>query len=145
VNPVLDETGEHCAKGQPDDVWLVAGSFGGEVARTCTWPAKLPIAGPVLNSVDDEAGCREFLAGAKGSVTFDGRPVPVQRLGPETIRFVARADNPSGFDEGRLVGVACGLWFAVPAAAPGPHVLVIRGSSGDFSTVATYNLVARAA
>lgn len=145
VNPVLDDTGAHCGNSQPEDVWLVAGTFGGEVSRTCDWPANLPMAGPVINRVHNEAGCRAFMAEATGSVTFDGRPVPIQRLGPEDIRFTAQADNPSGFDAGLLKGVACGLWFAVPPAAPGRHVLVIRGSSSDFSTAATYNLTAREA
>jgi len=143
VNPVLDETGAHCGNNQPEDVWLVAGTFGGQVSRACGWPAERPLAGPVVNLVDDEAGCQAFLADATGSVTFDGRSVPIQRLGAENIRFTAQAGNPSGFEAGLLKGVACGLWFAVPPAAPGRHVLVIRGSSGDFATTATYNLTVR--
>lgn len=145
VNPVLDETGAHCGNNQPEDVWLVAGTFGGEVSRACGWPAGRPLAGPVVNRLDNEAGCQTFLAEATGSVTFDGRPVPIQRLGAEDIRFTAQAGNPSGLDAGLLKGVACGLWFAVPPAAPGRHVLVIRGSSSDFATAATYNLTVRGA
>ncbi|MFC9690883.1 acid shock protein [Kribbella sp. NPDC056951] len=140
-NPVLDTTGGLCGNGQPDDIWLVAGSFGGKVSRKCNWPAERPLVGPVVNLVDTEQGCRTFLANATGSVTFDGRPVPVQRLEAENIRFTAEADNPSGFDPGPLKGVACGLWFAVPGSTIGKHTLVIRGKSGDFATEATYNLI----
>jgi len=140
INPVLDNTGGLCGNGQPDDIWLVAGSFGGKVSRKCNWPAERPLVGPVVNLVDTEQGCRAFMAAATGSVTFDGRPVPVQRLEAETIRFTAQADNPLGLGAGRLKGVACGLWFAVPGTTIGKHTLVIRGRSGAFETAATYNL-----
>jgi hypothetical protein len=38
-NPVADGTGEHAAIDQPDDVWFLAGTFGGEVERRCSIPA----------------------------------------------------------------------------------------------------------
>src|SRR5262249_24006075 len=39
TNPVLDETGAHCAEGQGGQVWFLAGSFaGGTFTRACTVP-----------------------------------------------------------------------------------------------------------
>ena len=39
VNPILDATGANCARDQVDDVWFLAGTFGGTVTRSCTIPA----------------------------------------------------------------------------------------------------------
>lgn len=52
VNPNLDATGDNCSQGQYDDVWFLAGSFGGVVTRTCTIPAGKPIFFPVVNSLN---------------------------------------------------------------------------------------------
>lgn len=50
-NPVLDETGEYCAEGQSGHVWYLAGTFGGEVERTCTVPTGTALFFPVHNTI----------------------------------------------------------------------------------------------
>ncbi|MEU4393658.1 hypothetical protein [Kribbella sp. NPDC023855] len=145
VNPVTDTTGEHCAQGQPGDVWLVAGSFGGAVARRCVIPAGLPIAGPVVNLVSpDAAGCESFLerAGGEVSVLKGGTPKIVE-VTPVRFEFTAQKGNPSGFRAGRNEGYGCGLWFTVDPLPAGRHQLVIKGHSGDFTVQATYNLTVK--
>lgn len=52
VNPVLDTTGANCAEGQVDDVWFLAGTFGGTVERTCDIPEGKPIFFPVVNVIN---------------------------------------------------------------------------------------------
>ncbi len=50
VNPVLDETGEHCAQGQEGNVWFLAGAFTSEpVTRTCTVPTGTALFFPIIN------------------------------------------------------------------------------------------------
>jgi hypothetical protein len=51
VNPVTDETGEHCDEGQSGSVWFLAGTFGGGATRHCTVPAGKTIFLPLLNYV----------------------------------------------------------------------------------------------
>jgi hypothetical protein len=51
INPNLDTTGANCAQGQEDDVWFLAGAFGGTVTRTCTIPGGKPIFFPLINTV----------------------------------------------------------------------------------------------
>ncbi|MGZ5574088.1 MAG: hypothetical protein ACXWEO_03595 [Methylobacter sp.] len=51
INPILDTSGVNCAQGQYDDVWFLAGDFGGAVKRNCTIPLGKPIFFPVINSV----------------------------------------------------------------------------------------------
>ncbi|AXX32100.1 hypothetical protein KCV87_32010 [Actinosynnema pretiosum subsp. pretiosum] len=44
----------------PEDRWLLAGSFGETVTRTCAVPEGVPLAGPAVNLVTrDEADCAE--------------------------------------------------------------------------------------
>src|SRR4051794_6421772 len=53
VNPVLDLTGEHCAEGQMDHVWFLAGTFGtvpASVVRTCTIPTGTALFFPLINA-----------------------------------------------------------------------------------------------
>lgn len=50
-NPNLDTTGANCALGQYDDVWFLAGAFGGTVVRSCTVPAGKPIFFPIINNI----------------------------------------------------------------------------------------------
>jgi hypothetical protein len=50
TNPILDMDGANCANGQYDDVWFLAGTFGGPAVRSCTIPAGKPIFFPLLNT-----------------------------------------------------------------------------------------------
>lgn len=146
VNPVADRTGEHCAQGQPGDVWLVAGSFGGVVDRQCTIPGGLPIAGPLVNLVSPDAeGCESFLKTAEGTVSVLKGGVPeIVNVAPVRFEFTVQKGNPSGFRAGRNEGYGCGIWFTVGPLPAGRHQIVIKGSSGDFSVQATYNLTVKA-
>ncbi|WP_406378561.1 hypothetical protein [Streptomyces sp. NBC_01618] len=49
-SPVLDETGELAGWQQPDDVWFLAGTYGGRVVRRCSIPAGRPVFFPVFNT-----------------------------------------------------------------------------------------------
>jgi hypothetical protein len=50
VNPVLDETGAHCAQGQSGHVWFLAGTFTGDiVTRSCSIPAGKALLVPIVN------------------------------------------------------------------------------------------------
>lgn len=51
VNPVLDITGEFCARGQSGSVWFLAGTFvmPSQVTRTCTIPVGKALFFPVYN------------------------------------------------------------------------------------------------
>ena len=50
-NPVLDPTGANCAVRQSGKVWVLAGTFGGTVTRSCPVPAGQALFFPVLNTV----------------------------------------------------------------------------------------------
>lgn len=49
ISPVRDTTGEHADWNQPDDLWFLAGTYGGRVVRRCAIPADRRVFFPVLN------------------------------------------------------------------------------------------------
>lgn len=87
--PLVDTTGELCASGQSGEVFFLAGSWAGDVTRSCTVSEDMKIFFPVQNIVylnfpDDppldvpakRAELAGILNGTTGrSVTIDGRSV----------------------------------------------------------------------
>jgi hypothetical protein len=153
TNPVVDTTGEFCDVGQAGKIWLVAGSFGGTVERTCTVPAGKAVFIALLNwvvfcpfpneTVDDlRAQVNELIDVplSEGTIeleaTIDG--VPIQDL------FSYRADSvPFKVPAGGLVeefapdcvetdAVADGYWLLLPPLSAGSHTIHFRSAYGAF-------------
>jgi hypothetical protein len=49
TNPLLDDSGAHCAEGQSGQVWFLPGSFGETFDRACTVPPGKALFFPMLN------------------------------------------------------------------------------------------------
>lgn len=142
TNPVADRTGEHCARNQPGDVWFLAGTFGGQAQRRCTVPLGVRLVAPAINLVSgDESDCGSSMAGATGTIRFDGAEVPLERIEHEAITFTAGPGNPVTATSGKTRGTACGLWARIDPPAAGEHKVSIRGTSGTFEVAAEYTLV----
>ncbi|TMR00131.1 signal protein [Actinomadura soli] len=145
-NPVEDETGTHCAAGQGEFIWNLAGTFGGSVKRRCTMPSQTLVV-PVVNLLGSQSDCAAFMAAARGRWTVDGVAQPVQRWEGSPITVDSVAGNPVTGTAGQTKGYACGFWgfIAQGGLAPGKHKISIRGSSGDFHTSVDYDLTVAAA
>jgi hypothetical protein len=141
TNPVTDTTGEFCDRNQPEDVWFLAGTFGGTLQRTCRVPAGRPVVFPLMNQVGSEATCKEFMATAEGKSTLDGKPVTPERMEDDNVAVTGVAGNPLTGEEGTTTSYACGLWVRLQPLQPGRHTLTIRGSSGDFHAGVDYTLI----
>ncbi|MER6825093.1 signal protein [Streptosporangium sp. NPDC000563] len=141
TNPVMDTTGEFCDRNQPEDVWFLAGTFGGTSQRTCRVPAGRPMVFPLVNRLCSEAKCKKFLAIAEGGATLDGEPVALERMEDDDVVVTGVADNPLTGEEGKTRSYACGIWARLQPLRPGRHTLTIRGSAGDFHTGVDYTLV----
>lgn len=139
-NPVSDPDGHLCAQGQGDGIWFLAGTFGGTVTRSCTVPASVPVAFPLVNMVGEEGDCTAFMAKAQGSAVLDGRALEPQRYEATDVRIVAVDGNPLTQEGGRFLTKGCGLWVQLDPLAPGSHTLNIRGSSGSFAVGVDYKL-----
>ncbi|GGN96910.1 hypothetical protein GCM10010112_88650 [Actinoplanes lobatus] len=145
TNPVADETGEHCARNQPGDVWFLAGTFGGRVERRCTVPLGVPVVVPAVNLVATEAwDCFAFMTEASGVVELDGAEVPLERFDEEPITFVAGVGNPVTGVGGSTEGAGCGLWARIDPLGAGEHRVSIHGTSGSLEVEAEYTLTVAA-
>jgi hypothetical protein len=141
TNPVADRTGQHCARNQPDDVWFLAGTFGGSVKRTCRVPAGRRIVAPLVNLVaGSSADCADFMADARGSAALDGTKLKPERRAGDDVLVDAAAGNALGFETGRVSGTACGLWVRFGPLPAGKHTLKIRGAAADFAVAVDYTL-----
>jgi hypothetical protein len=115
------------------------------VARECTVPSGVPLAGPAVNLVSGaRADCDQFMRDAEGVVTLDDAELPLRKANPVPITYRAVAGNPVTGETGEFNGYACGLWFSVDSLAPGDHVLTIEGSGTGFSLSVTYELTVSA-
>lgn len=145
-SPIQDATGEFAAEGQPSEVWLLAGNYGGVTRRKCRIPSGRPIFFPVLTSrsIEEKEGANEhamrnevmgFMDDARDmQVEFDGRVLrDFTRLRAITEPF------PLG---SRHVGLAEGYWVMMRPLNPGVHQLRFRGRIGSsFSLDVSYELV----
>ncbi|MGC5015001.1 signal protein [Streptosporangium sp. DT93] len=138
---MTDTTGRLCDRNQPDDVWFLAGTFGGTVRRTCAVPPGRPVVFPLVNRLCSEAVCKELMAVAEGRATLDGEPVTPERIEDDDVAVTGVAGNPLTGEEGTTSSYACGLWVRLPPLPPGRHTLTLRGSSGDFRTGVDYTLI----
>ncbi len=141
TNPVMDTTGEFCDRNQPEDMWFLAGTFGGTTQRTCKVPAERPVVFPLVNLIGSESSCMEFMADAEGKATLDGKSVTSERLEEDDVVVTGVADNPLTGEEETGLTYACGLWVRLQSLRPGRHTLTIRGSSGDFRVGVDYTLI----
>ncbi|MBD0290413.1 MAG: hypothetical protein ICV74_04080 [Thermoleophilia bacterium] len=165
VNPVLDETGEHCAQAQEGHVWFLAGAFTSEpVTRTCTVPTGTALFFPVVNYVycaeatdppeqqteefvrEQVAFLREAVSGL--SATVDGVQVPdiELRYYEESPFFsvVLPEDNVFGRPAGSVLEPCAdaGFYLMLAPLPPGEHMIHIAGSipEAGFSLDVTYEL-----
>ncbi|MFJ6611385.1 signal protein [Streptomyces sp. NPDC091289] len=140
TNPVADDDGSACDRNQPEDVWFLAGTFGGEVERRCTVPEGRPIAFPLVNTFGEGQDCAAFMRDAEGTALLDGRPVEPEVYTGESITVRGREGNAVTGEAERFTTTGCGLWVQLPAPGPGQHILKISGRSGDFAVGVQYTL-----
>ncbi|MGV9268191.1 hypothetical protein ACWDRR_26400 [Kitasatospora sp. NPDC003701] len=141
-NPVVDPDGRHCGEGQHEGIWLLAGTFGGTVTRTCAVPVGTPVLFPVVTMYGKSSDCLTFMNDARGSAVLDGTALSVEELGSTQIRADPMPDSPIRSHRDFNDSWACGLWVRLDELTPGRHEIVLRGSSGTFSTGVDYRLTA---
>lgn len=162
VNPNLDNTGDNCAQGQTDDVWFLAGTFGGgPVTRTCRIPVGKPIFLPLINTIafkpfgretllDLRKQAADFIGTVSGlDVTIDGQAVPnlfTFRVRSPSFTVIA---PPQGLvPPGKLSVpgntdpiVSDGYWLLLSPLPSGKHVIIWKAvTSGGFVVDVTYTL-----
>ncbi|MEV6526579.1 hypothetical protein AB0M43_32070 [Longispora sp. NPDC051575] len=140
-DPRADVDGHLCARGQATDIWFLAGGTDGTATRSCTVPAGVPVAFPVVHRSGLQSGCEDFMKVAKGRATLDGFLALPDRHDPVNVQIKGVAGNPVTKEAGRtLFTSACGLWVQLAPLEPGSHTLSVVGDSGTYKVAVTYKL-----
>ncbi|MYW63907.1 hypothetical protein GTY65_07460 [Streptomyces sp. SID8379] len=132
-SPVKDETGEFADWKQPEDVWFLAGTYGGRVVRRCQIPAQQPVFFPAFNTQRGGliAPAPMLVDIAKAEVFLNGLPLPLQEFTSKPFRV------------GLYRHVAWGLWCGLQPLPAGQYVLEIKAqTTGGFWVDTNYHLTA---
>jgi hypothetical protein len=160
INPVLDTTGANCAQGQYDDVWFLAGTFGGAVTRNCSIPSGKPIFFPLINNVafkptgsETLLDLRSLAAGLIDTVTqltctIDGVATNLSQHRVRSPAFTVIAPANGLIPPGWLslpahadAIVSDGYWLLLSPLAMGSHVIHFQATtSNGFALDVTYEL-----
>ncbi|AYV29294.1 hypothetical protein HET69_34505 [Streptomyces sp. CJ_13] len=131
-SPVSDTTGRYADWRQPQDVWFLAGTYGGRVVRRCPIPSGVPVFFPVLNTqavAVPFAGGPRRLEVKRAEAYLNGSPLELSEFSSK--RFA-------------VLGVprrAWGLWCGLGPLPAGQFVLEIKAAAADgFWVDTTYHL-----
>ncbi|MGW1026419.1 hypothetical protein ACWD4J_22455 [Streptomyces sp. NPDC002577] len=130
ASPVKDTTGEHAGWKQPEDVWFLAGTYGGKVTRHCEIPADRPVFFPVLNVQVPGGRSAEGLRlpVARAESFLNGAPLPLEEFHGQFRSLLLRRST-------------WGLWGALAPLRAGAYVLEIKADTGHgFWVDTTYHL-----
>ncbi|MER6678252.1 hypothetical protein [Streptomyces sp. NPDC000983] len=133
LSPVRDLTGEHASWSQPNDLWFLAGTYGGRVVRRCEVPSGRPLFFPVLNMQHTMSYSKvpQSLSVAEATAFLNGVPLTLQEFS-------------APFRTGLTRRFAWGIWGGILPLAPGHYVLEIKGRSTDgFWVDTSYHLEAK--
>ena len=163
LNPVTDETGAHCNVAQEGPVWFLAGSFGGQVERTCAIPSGKDILFPLINAecseveypdIHTDAELKKCAASQNEGVTelttsidgvkLDESELRSYRVQSPRFEVVFPEGNVFGVPAGSTKAISDGYWVFLKALPPGNHIIHFRGTIPDFTTVGTNNFVTEA-
>jgi hypothetical protein len=137
-NPITDTTGENSSYNQRDDVWFLAGTFGGFAERTCEIPTGKAIFFPVSCNETSYAECPNFKteaelgAFAKADIdqvktimaTVDGQRLPnsdLRRVQSPPFEIALPLENVLGVPPGKTKSKSDGYWVFLKPLAPGKH------------------------
>lgn len=131
-SPVRDTTGRYADWRQPDDLWFLAGTYGGRVVRRCSVPTGRPLFFPVLNTASPAVPyvTKPYrLDVAKAQVALNGIPLT-------PTEFSSKPFLAGGFPR-----VSWGLWCGLTPLPPGHFVLEIEAhATNGFCVDTTYHL-----
>ncbi|MFB7208610.1 hypothetical protein [Streptomyces sp. NPDC056255] len=133
-SPVRDTTGEHAAWNQPDDLWFLAGTYGGRVVRRCAIPSDRPVFFPVLNMQHPRSYSRipQRTTATEATASLNSVPLSLQEF-------------TAPFRTGLTQRYAWGIWGGFEPLTPGQYVLEIKAAATNgFWVDTTYHLESKA-
>lgn len=141
-NPVADETGRYAGRNQPQDVWFLAGCFGGCVERTCSVPAQKSLFFPAINMWSSGGTEPSVLPDAFGYVSIDGYEIPPDVIAtPRPFMVKGTGNNPVTGTSSKMPVFVWGLWKHIKPLALGKHKICFGGGDGHaFRLDVTYQI-----
>jgi len=142
-HPIADSTGADAGVNQPDDVWFLAGTFGGIVERRCAVPAGRPLFLPVFNMWHTNAtAAPPAVDQAFGTLMVNNENVPVDQVQtPIPFDVSGARHNPVTGVTRPVPMTVWGLWKLLDPLPPGGHAVLLHGGDGHgFYTTAEYHL-----
>lgn len=163
VNPNFDTTGDNAGIGQFDDVWFLAGAFGGTFERKVTVPAGKPLFFPIINTIalkpfgfETLLNLRKLASDDINSVistsleaTIDGKAVQnLQNFRVRSPAFTVIAPAQGVLPPGQLSVpgntdplVSDGYWLLLSPLSAGSHTIHFHAEkSNGFMLDVTYHL-----
>jgi len=139
--PVRDQDGRYGMLRQPDDVFFLAGNFGGLTRRKVTAPTGTPIHVPGLVYWNAFEGAAWLPEGAYAAVFLDDAPIPLDHVELDPLAVIRGTEgNPVTEGTGRTKVAAAALTGTF-TPEPGRHEVVVEGRAGaGFSLQVTYQL-----
>lgn len=144
-SPIADTSGARGGLHQPDDVWFLAGSYGGDpVVRHLVVPPRRELFFPVFTMwfVDQRP---EVVEQAFGTLSVDGVDTAVDVVATHDP-FVVRGGFLNGVNRSRrpVWMSVWGLWGSLSPLGAGQHEVAMRGGDGHgFVVDVTYRLDVR--
>ena len=158
INPLMDNSGQHCAEGQGGPVWYLAGTTGNThfAERSCHVPRGKSILFPILASQFSffELPSAKIVQdlrrhAAKGldksflEATIDG--TKLQNLNKYRImsefQLILESENIWDLKEGITTAVSDGFWVFLKPLGKGNHTISFQGIEPHFETRVNYHLM----
>ena len=155
-NPVSDDNGKNCEKGDMGKLFFLAGTTGGPATRDCTVSHKQAILVPILvNECSTLEGngktpkvlkaCNKAIIDKVSHVEIkvDGVDIPPARILSPPFKLKVIEDDVFNLpSSGTTLSVAEGYWVLLKPLSIGSHTIHFKGSIDEFNFVVdvTYNL-----
>lgn len=157
-NPVADDTGKNCNKGDLGKLFFLAGTTGGSAERDCTISHLQAVLFPVINNecsllegngptIKDLKKCNNDIVGKVSHVeaSLDGTNIDLSHARVQSPPFKLNVieDDVFGLQgSGTTISVADGYWVLLRPLSVGDHLLHFKGAieSFNFEVEVTYHL-----
>jgi hypothetical protein len=155
-NPVSDDSGKNCGKGDMGRLFFLAGTTGGSASRDCTVSHKQAILVPILvnecstlegngKTPNELKACNKAIIDQVShvEVSVDGVDIPAARILSPPFKLKVIEDNVFNVpNSGTTLSVAEGYWVLLKPLSIGSHTIHFKGSidAFNFEVEVTYHL-----
>jgi hypothetical protein len=158
-NPVGDDSGKNCEKGDLGKLFFLAGTTGGSATRDCTVSHKQAILVPIIvnecstlegngKTAKELEACNKAIIDQVShvEVSVDGVDIPKARILSPPFKLKVIEDDVFNLPKsGTTLSVAEGYWVLLKPLSIGSHTIHFKGSidAFNFEVEVTYHLTVK--